>query len=495
MEIAIIATYLRRCYTKWLFSVYGTMILFSLIFLHESILASNTFSNVSTSSLRFSQVVNSLETNFSYNHEDASMLSNAVEATNANLSGIILRTVKISNTSQKTINTVISGPITNTVLMGQFNYDTPFDSIERWLQIWSRFFLNIVVAGPFSRENQRRLEGAGIKYRIGRNDEGFVSPYENLLDTMQQYQQNQQNKSSIVDGILYMHDDGLLNVIRLLYGRKTLPSDKFISADYTRHHGPKKHMAYAIHVEREQRRWPNGTEFSSVSPIYHFEHTPDDASLNRTMHKSVVGLMHVMPEWPNLQLCLRQQVKMLSKYDETWWEEFADYSKATTAVASSSNVSITDQMIKGHNDAKRTSELLSRTSYRFSFPGYAQSDFLYAPLQYTDLLERATRPHIESSVFLECAIPTILQWVIKSASRLKEKFGGNQTTSFPSPVPTIQKVPLCTDFSESRGTQEMLFNCLRVSSDWGFYHPFKLRTMGAKKYSQWVDMVQRKSVT
>lgn len=487
----------RRRNAKLMLPLNLAGILLTLIIWNESYVVNSTFRYLPSSSLQ-------VDDNLSNLHKvNESRTSTFPEGGNQTVLKSLSPIVGKLYASQNTSTTSLHQLIESIVLLGQFNFDAPFSSIQQWLEIWSKYFAKIVIAGPFSTETQKELDAVGIVYIVGRNDEGFVSPYENLLATMQIFRESNVSKNlatgipsswtSDVDGILYLHDDGLLNINRLMNGRKRLPTDVFISADYTHYTGPKPQMEYSIHVERERRLWPNGTEFSTVSPVYYFEHTPDDDVGNRTIHKTIVGLMKVLPSWPHMHECLRQQVKMLSEYDETWWNEFADFTNQSTVFESNSDASAIGNGIQHHDD--NTSELVSRTSYRFSFPGYAQSDLLYVPLQYTDLIDRAAQPHIKNEVFLECAVPTIIHWVTTSALRQQKRDGDDAAGAVQIPVPIIEKLPLCTDFTNVRGKQRMLLRCLQASNDWGFYHPFKMRKVGTKMYSQWLEIVQQKPVT
>ena len=487
--------------TKWLSSFHVITILVGAIVWNHFVFVNSIFHNLSTSSwidpqnqARIKQDSdNKLSTAV-----DGSNLSYAQNVHSKTTSTILTNdSMQNLNSTQISMITVSRGPLANIVLLGQFNYDTTFDVVEKWRNIWSKYFTTIIVAGPFSSKTEKRLKAAGIPYHIGRDDEGYVSPYENLVDIMRQLQTHGQNSSSALllpssnfDGVLYMHDDGLLNIKKLLRGRPALPTDSFVTADFTHGVGLKQNMGYAIHVEWEWRQWPNGTELSSIPPFFSFEHLPDDGILNRTMHQNITGLLNAMPHWPNLNMCLEQQVTMLSNYDQTWWDEFADYFNTSIARASASTTpSATPENVTASSEV----QVLTRTSYRFTFPGYSQSDFLYAPLQYTDVMDRAIQPHIQGEVFLECAVPTILQWVIKSLARSNKARPSTESNSqfIQPPVPSIESLPLCTDFSPIRGTKAMIMNCLKVSSNWGFYHPFKLRQFGAREFETWLQMAQR----
>ena len=122
------------------------------------------------------------------------------------------------------------------------------------------------------------------------------------------------------------------------------------------------------------------------------------------------------------------------------------------------------------------------------------------PLNYAKLFEQAARPNVESNIFLECAIPTIVQWVVQAAKKKKSKILDERLPNDPDRevgvvAPKLKEVPLCTDWSlGTRGTDKMLMDCIRVSSDWGMFHPRKLGRMGpdgVKMYELWLDEIQR----
>ena len=175
---------------------------------------------------------------------------------------------------------------------------------------------------------------------------------------------------------------------------------------------------------------------------------------------------------------------MLSQYDETWWEVFSDYSRGPAL--SENETDIPDRS----RSPNLTSEVISRNSYRFSFPGFHQSDFLYMPLKYTKLFEQAARPQLRNEVFIECAIPTIVQWVIQAAKK-KSMVPNERPQNEPNlddvvDTPKLNDVPLCTSWgppnNTTRGRDSMLMNCIRSSSDWGMFHPLKLGRGGAAMY-------------
>lgn len=403
-------------------------------------------------------------------------------------------------------------PISNVVLMGQFNYgDIPFDSVRDWFNIWSRYFAQIIVAGPFPIETQEKLEEAGIEFQVGWNDSGFVSPTKNLLDTMLRYKKltsspllshggnSGQQQQVVPQAVLYVHDDALLNITRLYNGRKSLPTDSIIRSHKHRSEPP---QFYSIYVERRRQRWQNGTGFSEVVlPISRFEHTPLDAASgkNRTIHRTIESLIQVLPNWAHWKRCLRPQIAMLSKYDD-WWEDFADYSNITTTTIKTPS----------------RNTLLSRITYRFSFPMIRRSDFLYVPLQYSDIFERAAKPHIQRKVFLECAVPTIVRWVTEKTHKMSSKAAAQKralddssrgapntqdkpmttANSFAARVPppcSVEDLPLCTMYKALDGNDAApkLKECIRKKPGvWGMYHPLKIGLVTPERYSKWLDSIQ-----
>jgi hypothetical protein len=100
--------------------------------------------------------------------------------------------------------------------MGQFNYDEPIGSVIFWHAQWKRFFQHVVVAGLESLYN--------ITAFVGRADKGLSSPMENMNTVMQHYfnlKQKQMEMDGDVDsvesvkGVLYIHDDALVNSTEL----------------------------------------------------------------------------------------------------------------------------------------------------------------------------------------------------------------------------------------------------------------------------------------
>jgi hypothetical protein len=98
-----------------------------------------------------------------------------------------------------------------TLAQSQFNYaDTRLNQIIGWVDAWSTYFAHIVVVGPFPNATRLELAKRNLSNRHGRNDQGYVSPYENLMNALLEYKDD-----PTIDAVLYVHDDALLNVAKL----------------------------------------------------------------------------------------------------------------------------------------------------------------------------------------------------------------------------------------------------------------------------------------
>jgi hypothetical protein len=95
----------------------------------------------------------------------------------------------------------------HTVLMGQFNFAIETPNVLFWHQKWRQWFNRIVVRGPFNRDQIKELQRHGIRAYWGREDRGHNSPIANLAATLQEAKAEEG-----VTGVLYAHDDMLLNV-------------------------------------------------------------------------------------------------------------------------------------------------------------------------------------------------------------------------------------------------------------------------------------------
>jgi hypothetical protein len=116
--------------------------------------------------------------------------------------------------------------INHTVVMGQFNYDETIESVVFWHTHWKQYFQHVVVTGPLSEHTVHQLQNIyGILTFPGRADKGYSSPIKNMATVLQYYFQQQQRMGGSdddddddvvsVQGVLYIHDDTLVNITEL----------------------------------------------------------------------------------------------------------------------------------------------------------------------------------------------------------------------------------------------------------------------------------------
>ena len=96
----------------------------------------------------------------------------------------------------------------NVVLMGQFNWEMPTDNVLFWVQKWGQVFHHVEVRGPFPNKQLQELRCKGVNAYYGNKDKGFYSPIENLIKSLELHS----NNGNEIEGVLYIHDDGLLNM-------------------------------------------------------------------------------------------------------------------------------------------------------------------------------------------------------------------------------------------------------------------------------------------
>ena len=106
----------------------------------------------------------------------------------------------------------------NVAVMGQFNYvpdsGSSLDNVIFWYQKTSERFRNVIVAGPYSNDQVIELKKHSIEAIQGRDDAGYVSPYLNQMNALLRFKDDDK-----VNGVLYVHDDGILNMTEIVKGK------------------------------------------------------------------------------------------------------------------------------------------------------------------------------------------------------------------------------------------------------------------------------------
>lgn len=325
-------------------------------------------------------------------------------------------------------------PVPNVALLGQFNYDVPKHQIQSWITIWSKYFTTISVVGPFSNATYHSLRRQGVDIYLGDNDRGYYSPVKNVVEALQR-------APTGIDALLYVHDDGLLNLTRFTRGRSKFPTHRFMG---NLQHIPD--LTYSITV-------PPNQYGEIVYDIPGHEKTP---TTNRDL------FLQSMHPWYFNQVCLDQHIKMVTR----------------------PNSNVKDFATKTLNDG----------SFYF-FAAKGQQDFLLVPMIHKDLFIRIAQFFIESEVFLECAFPSIILWLFQEEQRRKNVTKKEYFASSALMKKEAVQIPLCTSWEAqgpyARGSVGMLENCFNKSHAYGLYHPIKLSVHGAEDYANWLNRIQR----
>lgn len=379
-------------------------------------------------------------------------------------------------------------PISNILLMGQFNYDTSVDQIQEWVSIWSTYFTYIEVAGPFSNSTISDLTAANISYRLGANDRGYFSPLENLKNSLL----DQAAASKHLDAVLYLHDDALLNLTSILdmdvkhsivanFGSWEESTPKFYYVDLT----VKESILATTTATATANQSSEGPRISHYWESYMNPHVP--------IQKQGF-LVKQIGWWSHQHKCLPQTIELLYQH--------RDYLKAfaetwTTNVTSA----------------------LSRHRERYFLPHFDQSDFLLVPTNQADLFAQLVDVHLQAQVFLECAFPYIVYWMtmehfmhptpaatadsptpLKKPSYLTQAqatTGRLRDAAKAKALPKVQRLRLCTSWeyegpkarNTERGEMSMMGNCFKDPEGYGLFHPVKLNIVGSGRYRAWLKQI------
>jgi hypothetical protein len=321
--------------------------------------------------------------------------------------------------------------IHNVAIIGQFNFPNFVNDTSFWKMKWRKDFRHVQVRGYWNEMQAKELRLAGVEAYSNQvlfGEPGFSSPYQNLGRALQQYK-----NVSGVDGVLYIHDDALLN-ISTFYGLN-LPNS-------SNNNIKKKKFPVDYIIANVDLRYP------------HAYHDPYRFTLESY---SKVGY----------------RVTMNSIF------QFFDGFE-TSDVRNASNhgpayVRKRDSMLA----LKRV--IFDPASERFRedngtslvFPSQAQADFLFVPTKYADDCYEAAEILFKHKVFLECAVPTIVQ-MIHHVSGEKPAF-----------------VRLCTTWGARRGSPGMTDICFRNEGpiSFGIIHSLKIGKVGRDIWNAFYDAV------
>ena len=316
----------------------------------------------------------------------------------------------------------------NVVLMGQFNYDQPLEQVQLWAQKWREVFNHVEVVGPFENKVDE-LKTNGIFAFAGEADHGRESPVANLRDSLARHKGD-----SRIEGVLYAHDDAVLDMNELTGGIYPFPSNEILFTG-----SPVK----------------DDYEMEPVLSI-----RTDGARIN---HKT-------------FQEQIQSQGKVLAKKQKSGDEPKAIFWNDKHLVDSLNEdefwgweVCINPLHQIAH-DPRFEKFLHSRA---VDMPHFRQSDFVFMPKLYAGLFTELADIFMDHKMYLECAFPTI--------NRLIHKQGHAP----------LRQIELCTRWpKEVRGNVKMIDQCKREEPGvtHAMYHPFKMAVLGME---DWCDLFDR----
>ena len=361
--------------------------------------------------------------------------------------------------------------IKDVVLMEQFNFPTLWAENEQGddenkksfiflYQKWRQKFDTVVLRGPFSEElanefrTKQEIDMSSTRSSM-KQDRGFTSPMDNLLSTLKQYKD-----VPGVNGVLYIHDDMLVNTTNIFFGNGNEKNgmDRLHTIFATAEVGNVTGNAYRIHIASND---DNGNKPS----LYY-------STLDGIRRKEIREMVKKLNEWPWRPMCMKQFSKIA-------WHCFKNPQNA-----------ICKQLIE-HDDITNGDAddpfLLVAAQH--------QSDFLYIPTPLADQYEAIAQLLVSYDVFLECGIPKIIDYLLGMPSSSRGKGENNNSTTSPTDA-RLSNTKLCTNWERRwRGKPEMITICAKDRENSGaplknFYsaiHPIKLSKFGYKRWDRVFD--------
>jgi len=312
------------------------------------------------------------------------------------------------------------------VVMGQFNYATAGSSVVWWVQKWRQLVDKVVVRGPWTPTQLSDMRDLGIICFYGRDDAGFVSPVENLLRTLEDFQDDDDGT-----GVLYIHDDALVNINHLM-AEHAFPSQDTIIASQRSHEAHEDIYFQDLRQADATTKWPASRESAYfILPDGTFR---DLDGANFSSWQDLES--HSLRKWSHWGKCIPQ---------------------ATNVAADNRSLTFKDN--------KDGSTLM---------PTFSQSDFLYIPRKHAKDFIEVARPFVEHNVFLECGVPAIVD-ILRHFKNV-----------------SVATTELCSAWGggrRARGSIEMVTYCLKPGEHYGVFHPFKISQHGLKGWGDMFDLV------
>jgi len=326
----------------------------------------------------------------------------------------------------------------NVAVMGQFNYadkPTVVDDVIFWTQKNRERFDTVVVAGPFGEKQMLAFEENSIDAISNFNDTigedfdaaGYFTPLENLKNTLIRFKD-----STKIEGVMYVHDDGIMNVTELSEGAYPFPADKIIATDDWNLPDPYRY----IDIRKHKKPYHANKCSYRIFPDGHLEDLRNQNSYDSIQE-------------------LNEGVRL-----NPWTHWTADYcGGGQTSLA------------KDPESARYREDDGS-----ILFLPFVQADFMFVPTKYAHEFAMAAELHLKHRIWIECAFNTITDMVRRKTDA------------------KIRSTKLCSEWSESlRGTDKAIWKCGQGDNKYAFVHPFKTGTNGYKKFSKTYNKLQMQS--
>jgi len=313
----------------------------------------------------------------------------------------------------------------NVAVMGQFNYadqPTTVDDVIFWTQKQREKFTTVVAAAPFNDEQITSLEANSISVRKSHHaDNGLFTPLLNHMNLVREFKD-----SNTIEGVIYAHDDGILNVTELTQGQYPFPSQEIIASDDTmvlaykdvrKEDNPiaANELAYRIFPDGHTESFDKTKSFPDIKDMY--ENLP-------------------LQQWP----WIPSRNCGLGQTDMAKDEESAEYREEDGSLL---------------------------------FSSHTQADFMYMPTKYSDEFNKAGTLHLDHGVFIECSYGKIVDMIqrktdakVRITSLCTNWVGGQ------------------------RGTDDAMRICMKDKANHGFMHPYKITRRGYKSFSNMMDWLQ-----
>jgi hypothetical protein len=324
----------------------------------------------------------------------------------------------------------------NVAVMGQFNYaDSPniCNNVIFWAQKHREHFDTVIAAGPFSEDQLEVLGKNSIDTIISHpyHKPGYYAPFENQMNSLKRFA-----NSTKIEGVIYVHDDALMNVTELSQGLYPFPTKEIIGNNFMI--GKKvddlSYRDVRTFHDRERaarlsyRLFPNGTYADYNKTIY-----------SENMDTLFANITYFYNNWEMLKRreCAGAQVKLAADPAVTKYRE-------------------------------EDGSLL--------FPKYTQADFLFVPTRFSEEFAEAADLHLKHGVYLECAVPKIVDMIRQQSKREDEV--------------QVRVVELCTCWGGRRARPASMINDLcKHHGKIGIAHPVKI-SGSLQVFSEQMDDIQ-----